>query len=119
MNINKWISKISLNSELQEMELQLHQRQILFALQKESFKQCLREKLSSPKTLLIAAGAGFTLGYLNLRQKNVPAEGKTSRISSLILSVTDVLMITGSVMALFQRKGASPNADPTSQDKQK
>lgn len=119
MNINKWIPTVSLNSEIREMEQQLHQRQFLFALQKESFKQCLRDKLRSPKTMLIAAGAGFTLGYFSLRKNNVPAEGKTSRISSLILSVTDVLMITGSVMALFQHKGASPNADPTSQDKQK
>lgn len=117
MNIPKWISKNSLNSELQEMEQQLHQRQLLFALQKDSFKQCLRDKLRSPKTILFAAGAGFTLGYLSLRQNNVPAEGKTSRISSLILSVTDVLMLTGSVMALFQHKGAPQKTDTANQNK--
>lgn len=116
MSINQWISTVSLNSEIKELEQQLQQRKILVSLQKESFKQCLWEKLTSPQMILIAAGTGFLFGYLSLRRDGVPAEGKISKLSSLILSVTNVLMITGTVMDLFT-KGAAPNADSTTQDK--
>jgi len=115
MSRNKWISTASLNSEIKEIEQQLQQRQMLFSLQKDSFKQCLWEKLTSPKMILVAAGTGFLFGYLSLRRDGVPAEGNISKLSSLILSVTNVLMITGTVMDLFT-KGAAPNAD-TTQDK--
>lgn len=115
MSRNKWISTVSLNSEIKEIEQQLQQRQMLFSLQQDSFKQCLWEKLTSPKMILVAAGTGFLFGYLSLRRDGVPAEGKISKLSSLILSVTNVLMVTGTFMDLFT-KGAAPNAD-TTQDK--
>jgi hypothetical protein len=116
MNINKWGSAISLNSEIRSMEQRLHQRQLLFSLRTDAFKQCLREKISSPKMILIAAGAGFAIGYFSLRQHCEPTERTPSTISSLILPLTNILMMTGSVMAFFQHKGAAPNADASNQD---
>jgi hypothetical protein len=116
MNINKWGSAVSLNSEIRAMEQRLHQRQLLFSLQTDAFKHCLREKISSPKMILIAAGAGFAIGYFSLRRHSEPTEGTISKISSLIFSLTNILMMTGSVMAFFQHKGVVPNADTTNQD---
>lgn len=111
--INRRVSG-SLNQQIHELEQKIVSRQTLIAAHAGAIRQHLVATLSSPFTLLTAAGAGFAVGYFKLFSRPAPAKtndnGEKYKRSGLV-KVLNAISLTGSIVAMLPKTDAQKKPD--------
>ena len=81
-----------LEQDIAAAELRIHRRKRLLLAEAERAKSALRSSITSPSTLLLAVGVGFTLGRITEGERR-PGQSRLSKIW---------LAVSGGVRAALQ-----------------
>ena len=103
-----------LNQRIREVEQQLAGRQRSIGFRAAALARNLREKLSSPITLLVAAGAGFAIGQFSKRKRAEPHTGTdpANTRPSIFATLMDAFSLATTVMAMLPAIRREPVRDP-------
>ena len=92
----------SLDQQILDVELRLMQRRRSSRQHGAALRQRLRDTLSSPLMLLVAAGVGFALGPWSWRRKAAPSVAQGAGGGpSLLSTIMKALTLAGAVMAIL------------------
>jgi hypothetical protein len=100
----------SLDRRIRETEQRLADRQRSAGVHAAALDRTLREGLSSPITLLIAAGAGFALGQFSRRRRaRACPDGEPPRAGrSILAALMEALTLASTVMAMLPARRREP-----------
>ncbi|MEO8135961.1 MAG: hypothetical protein ABI831_18540 [Betaproteobacteria bacterium] len=117
-NVRQWRSFGSLDVEIGDIELRLRSRRAASTLHAADIERKLRDKLSSPIALLVAAGAGFAAGRFGVfRKRHSPAAVDGQVVESgpgidgakLLNRIMDGLTLAGTIMSMLPRRDRQPD----------
>jgi hypothetical protein len=92
-----------LNQRIREAEQQLAGRQRSLGICTAALGRNLRETLSSPLTLVVAAGAGFAIGKFSKRKRAEPRAERDppSARPSIFVTLIDAITLAGTLVAML------------------
>jgi hypothetical protein len=101
---------VSLDERIRQTERQLAGRQSSIGVRAAALGRSVRENLSSPIALLVAAGAGFAIGQYSKRKKAEPtAESEPSSVRpSIFATLMDAITLATTVLAMFPAMRREP-----------
>ena len=106
----------SLDRQISDVEERLALRRQSSKVHASALGQRLRDKLSSPVTLLIAAGVGFAAGHFNPFRKS----GASARVDEsgagrhrLLATIMEALSLAGTLMAMLPAIEAARKPEPS------
>jgi hypothetical protein len=102
-----------LNQRIREAEQRLAGRQRSIGFRAAALGRNLREKLSSPITLLVAVGAGFAIGQFSKRKRAEPRADSDppSTRPSIFATLMDAFTLATTVMAMLPAIRRQPVRD--------
>ena len=103
----------SLNQRIREAERQLAGRQRSIGFRAAALGRSVRENLSSPIALLVAAGVGFAIGQFSKRKSAEPHAGTDppSARPSIFATLMDAFTLASTVMAMLPAIRREPARD--------